>query len=146
MSVGTAALSFAVQWRTLKANVRHLESAHTETRAHVTALQAEQVAGASRLATVETEQLGTRLQSGPPCSFSLSPWFRPSDVGLLVSAAGSPKPKEATSPGSRAPITSARGLNVRSGIPASTEIAWGHLLPCQGCPDVGVRGMSTDGL
>jgi hypothetical protein len=55
-------LSFAVQWRTLGADVWHLESAHTETRAHVTALQAGQVAGASRLATVETEQLGTRLQ------------------------------------------------------------------------------------
>jgi hypothetical protein len=32
VSVGTAALSFAVQWGTLGADVRHLEAAHTDTR------------------------------------------------------------------------------------------------------------------
>jgi hypothetical protein len=62
VSVGTAALSFAVQWGTLGADVRHLEAAHTDTRGQVMALQASQVAGASRLATVEAEQLGTRRQ------------------------------------------------------------------------------------
>jgi hypothetical protein len=62
VSAATAAASFAVQWGILGADVRHLEAAHTETRAQVSTGTAAQAALATRVATMEAEQLGTRRQ------------------------------------------------------------------------------------
>ncbi|HYH96021.1 hypothetical protein [Hyalangium sp.] len=60
VSVATAALSFAVQWGTLGADVRNLHAAHAETRAAGAAVTQAQVSLGARLSTVEAEQQAGR--------------------------------------------------------------------------------------
>jgi hypothetical protein len=62
VSAATAGASFAVQWGTLGADIRHLEGAHTETRALCLATQAAQGAQAVKAASIETEFTGMRRE------------------------------------------------------------------------------------
>ena len=62
VSAATAGASFAVQWGTLGADVRHLEGGHAKLEARIEAGDAAHRALASRTGMVEAEQIGTRRQ------------------------------------------------------------------------------------